>query len=117
MGALLGQLGRGAGAGDGSTLRGRARGGGVPGGGDHRTREPDQPGNGARGRLRVKLVSVFAGEEHEWGGEVVRSEAEVDPRTRVVYAVARVDDPYARGHPGRLPLMIGMYVRVVIPGR
>jgi multidrug efflux pump subunit AcrA (membrane-fusion protein) len=41
----------------------------------------------------------------------------VDPKTRVIYSVARVKDPYSREEPGRPPLMVGMYVRAEIPGR
>lgn len=43
----------------------------------------------------VVLRSRFAGEAHEWHGRIVRTEGEIDPRSRMVHVVARVDDPYA----------------------
>ena len=68
--------------------------------------------------LPVTLHARFAGEEHSWGGEVVRTEGEIDPRTRMVHLVARVEDPYGRGDdPERPPLAVGLFVRAEIAGR
>ncbi len=67
---------------------------------------------------RVILRSQFAGRHHEWTGRVVRTEGEIDPRTRMVHAIARVEDPYARGpDPRRPPLAVGMFVEAEIIGR
>ena len=67
---------------------------------------------------RVILRSEFAGRRHEWRGRVVRTEGEIDPRTRMVHAIARVEDPYARGDsPNRPPLAVGMFVEAEIIGR
>jgi multidrug efflux system membrane fusion protein len=67
---------------------------------------------------RVIIRSQFAGREHEWSGRVVRTEGEIDPRTRMVHAIARVEDPYARGNdPNRPPLAVGMFVEAEIIGR
>lgn len=65
------------------------------------------------------LVSAdFAGGRHEWRGRVVRTEGEIDPATRMVVLVARVDDPYGRGEErDRPPLSIGMFVRAEVLGR
>jgi hypothetical protein len=48
----------------------------------------------------------------------VRTEGEIDPKSRVVTVVAAVDDPYARreGVP-RPPLSVGMFVDAAIEGR
>jgi RND family efflux transporter MFP subunit len=75
--------------------------------------EPGAPGP------RVRLRSSFAGETHEWSGRIVRTEGEIDPRTRMIHAVARVEDPYARREddPGRPPLAVGMFVEAEIEGR
>jgi len=67
--------------------------------------------------IPVRLSTTISGTEHHWDGVIARTEAEVDPRTRVIYCVARVEDPYALGEHGRPPLMIGMYLKAVIPGR
>ena len=44
----------------------------------------------------VRLRAQFAGAEYTWNGRVVRTEGEIDARTRMVNVVARVDDPYGR---------------------
>ncbi len=66
----------------------------------------------------VTLTATFAGGTHEWEGRVVRTEGEIDPRSRMVHVVAQVENPYGRGdEPGRPPLAVGMYVRARIHGR
>ena len=65
----------------------------------------------------VRLTARFAGREHSWHGRIVRTEGEIDPRTRMVNAIAQVDDPYARARDsGRPPLAVGMFVRAEIQG-
>jgi RND family efflux transporter MFP subunit len=63
----------------------------------------------------VTLRARFAGKAHECQGEVVRTEGELDPRTRMVNVVARVPDPYARSE-GRPPLAVGLFVEAEIFG-
>ena len=66
----------------------------------------------------VTLTATFAGGSYEWEGRVVRTEGEIDPRSRMVHVVAQVENPYGRGDtPGRPPLAAGMYVRAAIHGR
>ncbi len=65
----------------------------------------------------VKLTARFAGRNHVWRGRIVRTEGEIDPRTRMVIAIARVQDPYARGRgSNRPPLAVGMFVQAEIEG-
>jgi RND family efflux transporter MFP subunit len=64
----------------------------------------------------VTLRARFAGAAHEWQGRVVRTEGEIDPRTRMVHVVARVDDPYA-ANGSRPPLAVGLFVEAEIEGR
>jgi RND family efflux transporter MFP subunit len=67
---------------------------------------------------RVTLLASFAGETFEWEGRLVRTEGEIDPRSRMVHAVARVKDPYARGRDrDRPPLAVGLFVDAEIHGR
>ena len=67
---------------------------------------------------RVVISAEFAGRRHRWDGTVVRMEGEIDPLSRMVYAVARVQNPYGRGaNPDRPPLGIGMFVEAEILGR
>ena len=66
----------------------------------------------------VLLRGRFAGTEYTWKGRIVRTEGEIDPHTRMIHAVARVDDPYGRGEdPERPPLAVGLFVTAEIAGR
>lgn len=65
----------------------------------------------------VKLTARFAGRDHSWRGRIVRTEGEIDARTRMVNAIAQVQDPYARGrNSSRPPLAVGMFVKAEIQG-
>jgi RND family efflux transporter MFP subunit len=72
-------------------------------------------GDGAR----VWLSANFAGEDAVWEGRIVRTEGEIDPRSRMVHLVARVDDPYAPAGEDepRPPLAVGLFVEARIEGR
>ena len=70
-----------------------------------------------RFRPRVIIRARFAGSEHTWSGRIVRTEGEIDPQTRVVYAIAQVENPYGRGKDlTRPPLAVGMFVEAEIMG-
>jgi len=70
---------------------------------------------GMRGELTaeaapdVELAARFAGRDYNWQGEVVRTEGEIDPRSRMVHVVARV----ANAEP---PLPVGLFVQARISG-
>ncbi len=77
-------------------------------------RNGDTPRSGPGARLSA----LFAGRQHSWEGRIVRTEGELDSRTRMIHLVARVDDPYGRGgEPGRPPLAVGLFVQAEIEGR
>jgi len=63
----------------------------------------------------VILRSKFAGEIHEWSGRVVRTEGELDPRTRMVNVIASVPSPYSQKE-NRPPLSVGLFVEAEIVG-
>lgn len=66
---------------------------------------------------RVVLRADFAGQEYQWEGRIVRTEGEIDPQTRMVHAIARVENPYVRiANSDRPPLAVGMFVRAEILG-
>jgi RND family efflux transporter MFP subunit len=66
----------------------------------------------------VTLHADFAGRTFSWKGRIVRTEGEIDPRTRMIHAVARVSNPYSRGDdPDRPPLAAGLFVEAEIAGR
>ncbi len=77
-----------------------------------RGEQPDELGP------EVRLFARFGGTEHEWKGRIVRTEGEIDARSRMVHAVARVEDPYGRTDDAeRSPLAVGLFVRASIQGK
>ena len=73
----------------------------------------DIAGSGSAAGPMVRLSAVQKGQRVEWDARVVRSEGVVDERSRVTYAVARIDDPY-RLHSEGTPLPIGTFVSASI---
>ncbi len=69
------------------------------------------------GAPEVALRARFAGAEHTWRGRIVRTEGEIDAQSRMVHAIARIDDPYGRGDGERPPLAVGLFVEAEILGR
>ncbi|MEH6588930.1 MAG: efflux RND transporter periplasmic adaptor subunit [Halioglobus sp.] len=65
---------------------------------------------------QVTITARFAGKEHQWPATVVRTEGELDPQTRMINVVARVESPYAPAA-GRAPLAVGLFVDAEIHGR
>ncbi len=66
---------------------------------------------------RVELTADFAGGSHRWEGTLVRTEAELDPRSRMVHLVVRVSDPFGLETARSAPLAIGLFVEATIEGR
>ena len=66
----------------------------------------------------VLVKTEFAGKEHAWKGRIVRTEGEIDPASRMLYAIVQVQDPYGRSSDrNKPPLAIGMFVNTEIQGR
>jgi RND family efflux transporter MFP subunit len=66
----------------------------------------------------VTLRAEFAGEPRTWIGRIVRTEGEIDAKSRMVHLVARVEDPYGQtGARGSAPLAVGLFVEAEIRGR
>ncbi|MBK1879691.1 efflux RND transporter periplasmic adaptor subunit [Pelagicoccus mobilis] len=62
-------------------------------------------------------LHVEAGEtETVWTGELVRAEGAFDLRSRQLYVVAQVADPYGHSEEGRPTLKVGSFVSAEIPG-
>lgn len=75
-------------------------------------------GSGTMYGPQAILRAEFAGKQHEWAGRIVRTEGEIDPKSRMVTVVARVEDPYGRRtEDTRPPLAVGLFVEVEISGR
>jgi len=69
------------------------------------------------GGPQVALRAKFGGVAHEWQARVVRTEGEIDARSRMINVVAEVDDPYGDRGDGRPPLAVGLFVEADIAGR
>jgi RND family efflux transporter MFP subunit len=68
--------------------------------------------------IPVILKASYAGKVHQWKGKIIRMEGEIDPLTRMVHLVARVDDPYGRDKKSsQPPLAVGLFVEAEIMGR
>ncbi len=65
----------------------------------------------------IDLYTDVAGEIKHWSAQLHRTEGVFDERSRVLYTVARIEDPYALRTPGREPLRIGTFVNANIEGR
>lgn len=63
----------------------------------------------------VVLSAVRKGQATEWLAQIVRTEGVVDEKSRVTYAVARIDDPY-RLHSDGSVLPMGTFVTASIDG-
>ena len=70
----------------------------------------------ARREPKVLLEANFAGERHRWEGALVRTEAELDSRSRMIHVVARVPDPYGLETERTAPLAVGLFVEASIAG-
>jgi RND family efflux transporter MFP subunit len=62
----------------------------------------------------VILATEYGGQDYEWIGKLVRTEAEIDSKSRMITAVVRVDNDSESSHP---PLPIGLFVTAVIKGK
>ena len=77
----------------------------------------DSAASGIEGGLPVTLSATLGGREIEWPARLVRSEGEIDVRTRTLHVVARVDDPYRRDGASGETLPSGLFVQAEITGR
>ncbi|WP_241521098.1 efflux RND transporter periplasmic adaptor subunit [Kineobactrum sediminis] len=68
--------------------------------------------------LPVAFSAVVAGREQQWHGHLLRLDAAVDPDSRMLYAMAEVNDPYGKGASvNGMPMAAGLFVEAVIPAR
>lgn len=83
----------------------------------------DLPRAGSAGNMEetgpeVELVSNVGGVEYRWHGHLTRTEGVLDIRTRVMFSVVQVKDPYGLyGTERSQPLRIGTFVNAGIEGR
>lgn len=66
----------------------------------------------------VSITATVGGVEQRWFGKLVRLDASIDSSTRLIYAIAVIEDPYGANRSQHdMPLAVGLYVNAVIEGR
>ncbi len=66
---------------------------------------------------KVELSAIVAGQQRHWSGHIARTDAAIDPRTRVLFAFVEVTDPYGAGADNGMPLAVGLFVDAKVEGR
>ena len=64
----------------------------------------------------VQFTAHVGNRERTWTGRIVRTHASVDQQTRLIYAIAEVEDPYGLGSDNGAPMAVGMFVHAEIAG-
>ena len=64
----------------------------------------------------VQFTANVGNRQHIWSGHIVRTHASVDQQTRLIYAIAEVEDPYGLGSDNGAPIAVGMFVHAEIAG-
>ncbi len=64
----------------------------------------------------VYFSAEVGNSQQAWEGKIVRTNASVDPQTRMIYVVAEVQDPYGAGANAGVPIAVGMFVNAEIFG-
>lgn len=76
------------------------------------------PGEGIQQGPETDFFATFGGRRYQWSGHVVRTEGQIDPKTRMVYAVAQVENPYGIGESAeRPPMAPGLFVEAEVHGK
>jgi len=60
----------------------------------------------------VTLTAQYAGQDFKWSGKIVRTDGEIDARSRMVHVVAQVDNSSSAQ-----PMPVGLFVHAKIEGR
>lgn len=62
----------------------------------------------------VELKASVGNADYSWQGRIVRTQAVVDQQTRLIYAIAEVEDPYGTAAGTGMPLAVGLFVSAEI---
>ncbi|MCH6257598.1 efflux RND transporter periplasmic adaptor subunit [Puniceicoccaceae bacterium K14] len=75
--------------------------------------------NASKPKPSVSIQTKYAGKTYSWDGIIDRTEGTIDPRTRLTYVVAQVQNPYAKNSKDTTapPLKVGMFVQAEILGK
>lgn len=75
-----------------------------------------EPGGRSTEHPRVVLHGRYGSRDVTWEGEVVRAEGAYDEKTRELFVVAQVDNPYAHRGDDHPPLKVGQFVTTEVYG-
>ena len=64
----------------------------------------------------VTLTWTVGNENYDWKGKIVRAEGALDARSRQLFVVAQVENPYAKRSDDKPPLKVGSFVQATIMG-
>lgn len=66
----------------------------------------------------VTISGVIGGKRHHWQGHITRTDASIDTRSRLYYAVAEISAPFSGdSESGKPPLIVGLFVDAQIRGK
>lgn len=70
----------------------------------------------------VDINGVIGTKRYHWAGRITRTEASIDTRSRMYYAIAEVVDPFNQQqsedqNSNNVPLIVGLFVKASIDGR
>ncbi len=69
---------------------------------------------------RVTISGVIGGKQYQWEGRITRTDASIDTRSRMAFAVAEVNNPFrstAENNGQFYPLIVGLFVEAEIEGK
>lgn len=75
-------------------------------------------GQSFEGKTRALLEAQVGETRHRWEGQIVRTDGMIDPKTRMIQAVASVKHPFGKKEwPAAFPLTPGLFVQATIEGK
>ena len=64
----------------------------------------------------VNISAQFGNQRYNWSGKLTRTEGALDPKSRQLYTVATIENPYGRDNSNKPALKIGQFVSAEITG-
>lgn len=64
----------------------------------------------------VNISAQFGNQRYNWTGKLTRTEGALDPKSRQLYTVATIENPYGRNNSNKPALKIGQFVNAEITG-
>lgn len=64
----------------------------------------------------VEITATFGNDLYQWPSKLIRTEGALDAKSRQLYTVAQIKDPYSQTHSDKPSLKIGQFVSAQISG-